>query len=99
MMIVVLEHAYIELPGVSVTVGRDKREDKRADKREDKRADTHPYRLNFFILIHISIYFDTYSSLLCLLASSFVWLWGIKRPMRHITVTVFVFFDLASYLL
>ena len=45
MMIVVLETAYIELPGVSVTVGRDKRE----DKRDDKRADTHPYRLKFFL--------------------------------------------------
>ena len=50
MMIVVLETAYIELPGVSVTVGRDKREEKREDKREDKRADTHPYRLKFFYI-------------------------------------------------
>ena len=49
MMIVVLETAYIELPGVFVTVGRDKREDKREEKRDDKRADTHPYRLKFFL--------------------------------------------------
>ena len=41
-------------------------------------------------MINIAIYFATYSSLLCLLASSFVWLWGIKRPIRHRCVTLFV---------
>ena len=41
-----------------------------------------------------NIYFPTLfrpqPSLLCLQASSFVWLWGTKRPIRHLSVTLFV---------
>ena len=41
-------------------------------------------------MINIAINFATYSSLLCVLASSFVWLWGTKRLIRHRVVTLFV---------
>ena len=33
----------------------------------------------------------------CVLQTSPIWFAGTTRPMRHMLVTVFVFFDLASY--
>jgi hypothetical protein len=33
----------------------------------------------------------------CVLQTSPTWFSGTRRPIRHMVVTVFVFFDLASY--